>query len=69
MPRKIFRVTGEPRMVRDPSSGVFVVPDRTRPYEATDPLVIAYPDMFAADSDTVVEQATRAPGERRNTQR
>lgn len=65
-------------VVREPGTGAQVTPDPRRPYRSDDPLVVAYPDMFAADTDLAaeeqaaerpVEQATRAPGERRPTRR
>ncbi len=45
-------------------------------WDAADPVVRAYPDMFSTDpkylrrtGELVVEQATAAPGERRGTRR
>lgn len=44
-------------------------------WDATDPLVKAFPDLFASDARVVhrsergVEQATAAPGEKRKTRR
>lgn len=71
-------------IVRHPQTGEQVTPDPRRPYRSDDPLVTAYPEMFAADTDLAaehraaehrvaadrpVERATRAPGERRPTRR
>ena len=69
---KIYRVTGEPALVRDPVTHAMVSPDPRMDYPADHPLVVAYPDMFAEQvrtGDGDVEQATRAPGERRGTRR
>lgn len=68
--------------VRHPETEDHVTPDPRRPYRDDDPLVQAYPDMFATDEDLAaehhaaqrpaespVERATRAPGERRPTRR
>jgi len=75
----MYRVTGDPCAVRHPESGVLIVPDRSRPWPADDPLVRAYPWMFIPEGETrpakpapesvPIEQATRAPGERRTTRR
>jgi hypothetical protein len=59
----------EARIVAHPTTGMPFVPDRSKPYRSDDPLVKAYPDLFAADSDLDVEQATNAPGERRTVRR
>jgi hypothetical protein len=60
-----------PHAVRHPESGGMVVPSPAETYQDDDPLVLAYPWLFAADADreAAVEQATRAPGEKRNTRR
>lgn len=42
------------------------------PYDSEDPIVALFPGSFAADNvarDSSVEQATAAPGERRNVAR
>lgn len=39
------------------------------PYDSTDEVVRLFPDMFAADNSGGVEQATAAPGERRQVRR
>lgn len=63
------RVT-EPAALRHPETGEFVVPDPRKAYRSDDPLVKAFPWAFASDADAAgVEQATRAPGERRQTRR
>lgn len=61
----------EPHLVRHPESGVLVVPNPAETYRDDDPIVLAYPWLFAsdADGDAGVEQATRAPGEKRQTRR
>ena len=67
--------------VRHPEHGGFVVPNPADTYRADDPLVRAYPWLFStedelADTDrsalresVPIEQATRAPGEKRGTRR
>lgn len=58
-------------IVRDPETGSMVSLDPRRPYWSDEPIVLAYPDMFASDEQLAaehqapVEQATRAPGEKR----
>ncbi len=73
---KLFRVRpGREAMVRDPVTGGFVVPSLSEAFEADNPLVRAYPDMFATDDqlaaerEVPVEQATARPGEKRATRR
>lgn len=63
---------GGPCAVRHPEHGEFVVPNPAHQYRSDDPLVRAYPWLFVADNAEgggAVEQATRAPGERRTTRR
>lgn len=67
--------------VRHPEHGMFVTPNPADTYAADDPLVKAHPWLFSteeelAERDTApkpeavpIEQATRAPGERRTTRR
>ena len=64
--------------VRHPEHGGFVTPNPAHTYDESDPLVRAYPWLFTADGvepapalreSVPVEQATRAPGERRTTRR
>ena len=55
--------------VRHPETQEFVALDLRKRYRSNDPLVTTYPWAFAGDNDDDVEQATRAPGERRNTRR
>jgi hypothetical protein len=60
--------------VRHPESGALVTPNPSDPYRDDDPLVKEYPWLFASDADreqqdAPVEQATRAPGEKRTTAR
>lgn len=55
--------------VRHPETGEFVALDLRKRYRSDDPLVTTYGWAFAADNDGEVEQATRAPGERRGTRR
>ena len=54
--------------VRHPETKEFVALDLRKRYRSDDPLVTAYGWAFAGDNDEV-EQATRAPGERRNIRR
>lgn len=65
-------------VLRHPQTGAMVVPDPRQPYRSDDPLVVAHPGAFCSDTDLAaehqraerpVEQATRAPGERRTTRR
>lgn len=62
----MYRVAkpGETAVVH-PESGLFVVPDPTKPYRGDDPLVREFPHLFISDEDNV-EAATKAPGEKRN---
>ena len=49
-----------------------VVVHRDEPWNADDPVVVARPDLFTPAPSKVqstVEQATKAPGEKRNTRR
>ena len=49
-----------------------VVVHRDQPWDANDPVVKARPDLFTPAPSKVqstVEQATQAPGEKRNTRR
>ena len=70
-------------ILRDPDTGAPVVPTGDL-YESDHPLVKKYPDAFATDADLYaeqeagrnvpptevkVEQATKRPGEKRNTKR
>lgn len=58
--------------VRDPESGALITPSPSQPYRDDHPLVLAYPWLFASDEERAegdVEQATRAPGEKRTTRR
>lgn len=66
----LVRPTG-PHAVRHPETGGMVVPSPAEAYRDDDPLVKAYPWLFASDADREepVEQATRAPGEKRQTRR
>lgn len=76
-PMALYRVRPDrAAMVRHPDTGEMCVPSLVEPYEADDPLVRRYPDMFATDeqlakerADKPVEQATAAPGEKRATRR
>lgn len=58
-------------VVRHPVHGDYVAPDPAAEHAADDPLVMAFPHLFVADEvdAPVIEQATRAPGERRTTRR
>lgn len=62
---------GGPCAVRHPEHGEYIVPNPAETYSADDPLVRAYPWLFVDFADDVapVEQATKAPGEKRNTRR
>lgn len=67
--------------VRHPEHGGYVVPDRATAYPVDDPLVRAYPWLFSTEEELArqestllresapIEQATRAPGEKRATRR
>jgi len=56
--------------VRHPRTGALIVPHLRRSYDGDDPLVKAYPWLFeAAGEPAAVEQATKAPGERRARRR
>lgn len=67
--------------VRHPEHGGFVTPNPSDTYPADDPLVRAYPWLFSSEEELAsrpdetlresapIEQATRAPGERRTTRR
>ncbi len=52
-------------VVTDPESGVMVALRPDDAYDSQHPLVRAYPWAFTRDN-VAVEQATAAPGERRN---
>lgn len=61
-------------MVRHPETHEMTTLDPRQPYWSDDPIVQAYPDMFATDEQLArehgeVEQATAAPGEKRRTRR
>lgn len=70
-----------PYAVLHPETGVHVVPPLTEYYDEKDPLVKAHRWLFATDDEldaaqtgeivesVAVEQATAAPGERRNVRR
>lgn len=66
---------GGPCAVRHPEHGEMVVPNPAQPYRDDDALVEAYPWLFVSDADLAgdegeqVEQATKAPGEKRTTRR
>ncbi len=75
---------GGPCAVRHPDHGELVVPNPAESYAADDPIVQAYPWLFVSDEQLAafkdgapvtsveippVEQASRAPGERRTTKR
>ena len=55
---------GNPVTVLDQELGVHVALIPNTPYDSKNPLVRDYP--WAFESDTALEQATAAPGERRN---
>jgi len=60
--------------VRHPESGALITPLPADTYRSDDPLVKAYPWLFTSDAeraeqDAPVEQATRAPGEKRQATR
>lgn len=63
----------EPAGLYHPEHHMWVNIDPAVPIRSDDPLVLAFPSKFIADSDremdAVVEQATAAPGERRFTRR
>ena len=44
-------------VLRHPESGALSAPDPSRPVEASDPLVKAYPWAFVSDEDLAAEQA------------
>ncbi len=48
---KFFRVKAPACVLRHPDTGVLIVPDSSRPWDANDPLVKAYPWQFEADAD------------------
>jgi hypothetical protein len=50
--------------VLDPESGAYVALIPDAPYDSKHPLVREYPWAFTADND--IEQASAAPGEKRN---
>lgn len=61
-------------IVRHPDTGMPTTLDPRTPYRSDDPIVRAYPDHFIADielarehqaAERPIEQATRAPGEKR----
>lgn len=68
--------------VRHPEHGGYVTPNPADTYDADDPLVRAHPWLFSTEQELAgrepepalresapIEQATRAPGERRTTRR
>lgn len=59
------------RVVRHPAHGGYVAPVVGHEYASDDPLVKAFPHLFATDREigSDIEQATRAPGEVRKTRR
>lgn len=62
----------EPHAVRHPETGAYIVPNPALPYADDDPLVLAYPWLFAADDDDAergVERAVAHPGYRRPAKR
>jgi hypothetical protein len=74
------RYKANPCALFDPQSGAHIVPDPTKQYDDQDPLVLNAGWYFIAegeDDETApesvriadVEQATRAPGEKRTTRR
>lgn len=78
MPEKKVLRPNQASAVRHPEHGGFVTPSRSETYAADDPLVKAYPWLFSTDDEMAergnepalresapIEQATRAPGERR----
>jgi hypothetical protein len=68
---RLYRVRpasqGGPAAVQHPDHGEYVVPNPAHTFSSDDALVRAYPWLFVADSEdeSPVEQATRAPGEKR----
>lgn len=50
--------------VLDPTTGVYVALSPDDPYDSEHPLVREYPWAFSADN--AIEQASAAPGEKRN---
>lgn len=60
---------GGPCAVQHPVHGQLIVPNPSETYDANDPLVRAFPWLFVditeAGSPAPVEQATKAPGEKR----
>lgn len=50
--------------VQDPESQTWVTLTKGADFDSTDPIVRAYPWAFQRDAD--VEQASAAPGEKRN---
>jgi hypothetical protein len=74
---KYVRVKQPACALRHPEHGGIIVPDPAIPWREDDPLVKAFPWQFAADDeigaerekpapDSVqIEQATKAPGEKR----
>ena len=50
--------------VQEPESGTWITLSAGADFDSSDPLVRAYPWAFQRDAD--VEQATAAPGEKRN---
>ncbi len=58
---------GGPCAVRHPEHGQYIVPNPSETYDGNDPLVRAYPWLFVsiAEDEAPVEQATKAPGEKR----
>lgn len=81
MPMRVReRYKHEPCALLDPASGAHIVPDPTRQYADDDPMVLNAPWYFIAEGEAEepqaesvriadVEQATRAPGEKRRTVR
>lgn len=81
MAAKYLRVKQPACALRHPEHGGMVVPDPSIPWRSDDPLVKAYPWQFGSDDEigadrdepppasVEIEQATRAPGERRRTRR
>lgn len=81
MPMRVReRYRHEPCALLDPASGAHIVPNPTSQYAEDDPMVLNAPWYFIREgvseepaSDSVrisdVEQATRAPGEKRATRR
>lgn len=75
------RYRREPSALLDPASGAHIVPDPAQQYADDDPMVVRNSWYFIAEGETdeqptesvriqaPVEQATRAPGEKRTTRR